>query len=325
MYRVYRCDILAGCLPIVVVLTPATSAFSNTGLTPDTSYTYAVSALDALGNESQKSNPLLISTSIPLGDSVAPTIPANCAAVSDASDQITVTCDPSTDNIGVLGYVTQRCPGVGCTPGVQVDNTATSTHISRNLSPATTYGFRMAAFDAAWNFSGVSTTVSALTPAAPTVPKMVLLLNNDFQDSAGGDRDGVGTSVTFTTNTAQRAEGSHAAVFDAATDAVTLPLAHPIADGLNGLPMVDNCNRTESPLSHGGQWTTDVLLADASTMTANGSACLRSATAGDGSAWWNVQTFDPDMAISAVMPDATLPSSGAPFLYVRLTQPGVVN
>jgi hypothetical protein len=71
MYRVYRCDILAGCLPIVVVLTPATSAFSNTGLTPDTSYTYAVSALDALGNESQKSNPVSITTSIPLGDSVA--------------------------------------------------------------------------------------------------------------------------------------------------------------------------------------------------------------------------------------------------------------
>ena len=92
-------------------------------------------------------------------------------------------------------------------------------YTKQNLTAQTTYGFRVAAFDAASpaNVSAYSGTQYATTLAAPTVREQVYLLNNSCADS--GTPGGATCTPTGTTFTAT------AATFDAATDAITVPLA----------------------------------------------------------------------------------------------------
>ena len=205
------------------MLTPLASAFSNTGLTANTSYTYTISAIDSTGNESQTSSPVSLTTTPPVGDTTDPTIPSLCLASANTFDQVTFSCTASSDNVAVTSYVTQRCSGVSCTPTVQVDTHVDPRHISRNLTASTIYGFRMAARDAVGNESAFSTVVYATTPAVPPpTPATILLLNNDVQDASGQGHHGTATAITFdATNTR---EGSHAGIWNASTDQITVPM-----------------------------------------------------------------------------------------------------
>src|SRR5262249_15280831 len=54
-YRLERCQ-GAGCSTFAQIATPASTSFSDTGLTRNTSYSYRVSATDAAGNLSGYSN-----------------------------------------------------------------------------------------------------------------------------------------------------------------------------------------------------------------------------------------------------------------------------
>jgi glucose/arabinose dehydrogenase/chitodextrinase len=83
--------------------TTTTTTYQDTGLTPSTTYTYAVSAYDAAGNTSGQSAPASATTAPPASDTVPPTValtaPADGATVSGT---VTVTADAS-DNVGVVG------------------------------------------------------------------------------------------------------------------------------------------------------------------------------------------------------------------------------
>ncbi|MGE5392145.1 MAG: Ig-like domain-containing protein, partial [Candidatus Saccharibacteria bacterium] len=78
------------------------TTFHDTGLTPDTQYSYEVSAFDAANNESARSTAANIRTAA-LPDVIAPTanitFPANNATLSDA---VIITANAS-DNVGVAG------------------------------------------------------------------------------------------------------------------------------------------------------------------------------------------------------------------------------
>lgn len=68
-YRVQRCAGVA-CTSFVQVAAPTTSPFANTGLTPSTSYSYQVAAVDGAGNVSTWSTTATASTSTATADSV---------------------------------------------------------------------------------------------------------------------------------------------------------------------------------------------------------------------------------------------------------------
>jgi len=55
-YKIYRCQ-GTGCAPTAQIATTSNTTYSNTGLSPSTAYTYAVSAYDAAGNNSNQSAP----------------------------------------------------------------------------------------------------------------------------------------------------------------------------------------------------------------------------------------------------------------------------
>jgi glucose/arabinose dehydrogenase/PKD repeat protein/chitodextrinase len=163
-YRVERCQ-GATCTDFAEVGSPATTAYSNTDLTANTSYRFRVRAVDAAGNLSPYS--AIANGQTLAGDTTAPTAPAGLTATAVSPTQIDLAWTASTDNVGVTGYRVERCEGATCTNFAEIGTPATTSHSDTGRTPATAYRYRVRAVDAAGNFSAYSTIAPATTPPIP--------------------------------------------------------------------------------------------------------------------------------------------------------------
>jgi hypothetical protein len=82
-----------------------------------------------------------------------------------SSSQINLSWAAATDNVRVTGYKVYRCSGAGCSATSQVATSTTTFYGDTSLSPWTTYGYAVAAYDAANNLSGLSGTLYKTTLA----------------------------------------------------------------------------------------------------------------------------------------------------------------
>jgi cellulose 1,4-beta-cellobiosidase len=86
--------------------------------------------------------------------------PGNLSATTSAT-QTTLIWNGSTDNIGVTGYLVERCAGVGCANFAQIAQvTGINYTDTESLSPACSYTYRIRATDVANLQSGYSNTTS---------------------------------------------------------------------------------------------------------------------------------------------------------------------
>ena len=156
-YKVYRNGNAA---PIA---TPTSTAYSDTGLTFLTVYSYQVSACNSAGNCSPLS--ALVSATTP--DTQAPTVPTNLTVVAVSSCQINLSWSASTDEVGVTSYKLYRDGGAA-----PIATPTGTTYNNTGLISSTTYSYAISACDAAGNCSAQSITASTTTPdtQAPTVP-----------------------------------------------------------------------------------------------------------------------------------------------------------
>jgi hypothetical protein len=99
------------------------------------------------------------------GDTTPPVLPANFNLAASATSQssITVTWNPATDNVGVTGYIVERCQGSGCSNFTQVGTPTASPFVDTGLTANTFYNYHARATDAAGNLSGWSNVVGATT------------------------------------------------------------------------------------------------------------------------------------------------------------------
>lgn len=151
-YRVYRNGLLLKQL--------ATTATSDTGLAPATTYTYAVSAVDGAGRESSRSAPAT-ATTLACSDTTAPSVPTGVTASATACNGVTLRWSPSSDGggSGLRGYRMYR-------DGVlmkEVPAPATETS-DGGLAAARKYTYAMSAIDKSGNESAKSLAASATTP-----------------------------------------------------------------------------------------------------------------------------------------------------------------
>jgi regulation of enolase protein 1 (concanavalin A-like superfamily)/chitodextrinase len=168
----------------------ATTQFTDEDLAPESSYLYAIQAFDGAGNESSFSAELLVVTSEP--DVEAPTVPTAVIAVAQSSSSIQVQWAPSSDNVGVTSYHIFR-------DGSFVESTASGSQefLDLELSPNTSYEYRVSALDASGNESEQSVAAFATTEAAPPDPSLFAAfgfeegLGQKVLDSSGHDNDGV--------------------------------------------------------------------------------------------------------------------------------------
>ncbi len=164
-YKVERCT-GAGCVNFGQIAAPTATSFDDSGLAPSTAYSYRVGATDAAGNNSAYSN-IFSTTTLAAPDTTPPTAPSNLTATASSATQVNLAWTASTDNVGVTGYIVERCSGTGCANFVQIATPTTTTFNDTGLTASTSYFYRVRATDAAGNLSGYSNTSSAATPAAP--------------------------------------------------------------------------------------------------------------------------------------------------------------
>jgi chitodextrinase len=156
------------------ITTTTNTAYSDTSLSPSTTYTYAVSAYDATANESGQSNQATATTlSESSQDTESPSTPTSLSATTISSSQINLSWDASTDNVGVTGYKIFR-------NGTQITTATNTTYSDTILFPSTTYTYAVSAYDAAGNESAKSTFVSVTTLADTNPPTITSV-------SASGD------------------------------------------------------------------------------------------------------------------------------------------
>jgi hypothetical protein len=125
---------------------------------------YRVLASDAAGNPSLYSN---IATATAPPDTTPPTTPTNLAATPVSTTQINLSWTASIDDVGVTGYIIERCQGAGCVSFGRIAaplGTGT-TYSDTGLSTSTTYSYRVWATDATGNASGFSNVSSSTTPS----------------------------------------------------------------------------------------------------------------------------------------------------------------
>ncbi|HXF15409.1 MAG TPA: fibronectin type III domain-containing protein, partial [Burkholderiales bacterium] len=155
-----------------VALTTITgTSFQHTGLTAGTTYSYRVSAFDAVPNNSAwTATPVTVKTGTvtptptptPTTDTVKPSVPTGLTATVVSGTQIKLAWQPSTDNVGVKGYYIYL-------NDVALTTTTATSFQHTGLTPGTTYNYRVSAFDAVPNHSAwTATPVTAKTGTAPT-------------------------------------------------------------------------------------------------------------------------------------------------------------
>jgi fibronectin type 3 domain-containing protein len=156
--------------PTYALLTTTTSVFYNaTGLSPSTTYTFTVTAMDAAGNESTSTH------TVTTPDTQAPTSPSNASTGSITGTSMQVSWTGSTDNVGVTGYRIYKGTQSGWVLVTTVAPGST-TYAATGLASETLHSFDVRAIDAAGNESSPTsgslasgTTLDITPPTTPVV------------------------------------------------------------------------------------------------------------------------------------------------------------
>ena len=145
-YQIYR--------KTTLVATVTGTTYIDTGLTPDSSYTYHIYAIDAAGNLSAAATATTVHT---LPDTTSPTTPTGVtAAMGTTSTMVALGWSACTDDVAVAGYRVYR----GSTLIATVSG-GTLSYTDSGLTSGATYSYHIVAIDAAGNASASSVTVSA--------------------------------------------------------------------------------------------------------------------------------------------------------------------
>ena len=162
-YKIYRGGTL------LKSVSKAFTTVSDSGLTPNTSYCYYVTATDITGNESNKSSQVCVTTS-----GTPPPVPTGLTATAFSDTQIDLT------------WVS----GGGSTTGFKVyrggtlhKSTATASASDTGLTASTQYCYAVSAYDIAGNESNQTTQVCATTDPPPTPASIDLLVSNSQMPS----------------------------------------------------------------------------------------------------------------------------------------------
>ena len=126
-------------------------AFTEGGLKPFTKYCWTLLAIDAAGNRSPSAQACATTP-----DLTPPTAPGRPAAVSVSSSQLFVGWDPSTDDVGVVGYEVLR-------DGAPVAKVTTTRMRDLGLPATREFCYTVRAIDAAGNRSEAGGLACAVT------------------------------------------------------------------------------------------------------------------------------------------------------------------
>ena len=180
-YKLYR-GTSSGNRTLLTTLGTGTS-YIDTAVGNGTTYYYAVSATNAVGDGPQSNERSAIPVVPP--DATAPSKPSGINLLVAGTNQLAIDWSASTDNVGVKGYEVYR-------NGVLVDTVTTTYFLDSGLAANTVYNFQVRAIDAAGNRSTASNSLSPRTASQTTAAKGILA-GVAFDADGQGNRDAVAT------------------------------------------------------------------------------------------------------------------------------------
>ena len=294
-YRVFR---NGGATAIATV--SAGTAYTDSGLTANTAYIYAISAFDAATPENESALTATVNVTTPAApDTTGPTTPAGVTATAQSSTQILISWSASTDTeSGVGGYRIYRDGNA-----TELATVTTTSYTDSGLTASTAYSYRVRAFDQATpaaNVSALSAAISATTLAAPdttapTVPgnvtaaaqaSMQILISwsasTDSESGVGGYRiyrDGSATELATVTTTSYTDTGLtpstaysyRVRAFDQATPTANLSALSAAASATTQAPPDTTAPTVPASVTAAAQSSTQILISwSASTDTESG-------------------------------------------------------
>jgi chitodextrinase len=149
---VARYQILRNGIVINNILDSAITTFTVTNLTPSTSYSFNLRAIDAAGNISINSNSISLVT---LSDTMAPASPILSSSLT-TSTSTNLSWTTPMDNVGVTSYEIIK-------NGILIGNSTSNSFAVRNLVSSEHYTFNVRAKDAAGNVSLNSNSIIVYT------------------------------------------------------------------------------------------------------------------------------------------------------------------
>ncbi len=140
------------------IATTTGTAYTDSAVSPGTTHTYAVTAVDAGGNLSPPSDPATATTPV---DTRPPSDPTSLTATAPTGFRVDLAWGASSDDVGVADYQVLR-------DGTPVGTSTTTSYADTTVAADTAYSYAVVARDASGNASGPSNTVTLTTPPAPT-------------------------------------------------------------------------------------------------------------------------------------------------------------
>jgi fibronectin type 3 domain-containing protein len=147
------------------VATLKTTTYTNSSLTPGTTYYYAVEEVDTGGDVSPMSATVSAATPLP------PAAPVNVTATATSTKQISLTWTAGPSGLAIGSY--RIFEGTSPSSLSQVATVKSTSYTSSSLSPSTTYYYAVEEVDTAGEVSPMSATASATTLALPSPPASV--------------------------------------------------------------------------------------------------------------------------------------------------------
>ncbi|MEE6258159.1 fibronectin type III domain-containing protein [Plantactinospora sonchi] len=145
---------------------PGRDQFRVSGLTPDTTYTFAVRAVDDAGNVSGASPTVTVTTLDADADTTPPSRPGEITVVEATGTSVLLTWAASTDDVGVDRYEVSQI----FTDVAVLHRTDTNSIRLTNLQPSRAYTFSVFAVDAAGNRSTSPPSLRFIAPPGDAEP-----------------------------------------------------------------------------------------------------------------------------------------------------------
>ncbi|MCZ8520112.1 MULTISPECIES: golvesin C-terminal-like domain-containing protein [Paenibacillus] len=176
-YQVFRNGTLRTTLGIA-------TTFIDTGLSPNTAYTYAIKARDAANNYSPISDNLSVTTDpAAQGDTTPPNTPAAPTLGSKSHNSVTINWTVTSDNTGGVGVTQYEVHRNGTL--LTTVPSSTLAYTDSTVQPATDYTYAIKAKDGGGYTSAASAALSVRTDDAPAGGSRVEIAKHNFNANSG--------------------------------------------------------------------------------------------------------------------------------------------